>query len=780
MRAMAPKKTTRKTSRTKKTRKTTPRAAQIARKARLRSAALAGLAERRRRALAAKKRVRAALRRSRPATARAARAKRKPKAIAAAKRPATRKAARRPAPVVKAPASKVRQVAPKPVPEAAEPRRAPAAIVRPPGERKYPHIFSPGKVGSLESKNRIKYASTETNFNDREGFVTDTEVAYMEAQARGGAGIVTTQGAYTDPKGEGKGYVGMMGIWKDEYIPGLRRIAGAIRKHGALSCLQLMHCGRVGGVELDYCVGPSAVPQALPIFKPQREMTPEQIEIAIREHVEGALRAVEAGYDMIEVSGIVGYLVSNFISKYTNRRTDGYGGDIHGRSRFAREIVEGIRKAVGPKVPIVIRLCGEEKLDDRGGNTPEESLESIKIAEKAGIDMLSVTAGWQESTVSVITRDVPMGSWLYVADRMKRNIEVPVAMAYRLFQPELPERAIAEGKLDFWEMCRPMIADPFLPRKIAEDRRRDIIPCMACNICLARLFRDQPLQCMVRPSLGHEGEPQWGFYGFPKAQRRRTVAVIGGGIAGMQCAAIAAEKGHDVTLYEKTERLGGQLATAAKGPYGDEEFGRLVDYLAAYCRKQGVRIRTGMAADARNIGKVDVAVVATGAVPAPPKAPVASSASVVTAHDLLEGRAVAGRRVCILGGLGVGIAAAQYLVVKGGHEVTIVSEEKKIGRDINPSYIWRYKKKLKDGRVTVIDEARVDAIEPDGVRVTLPDGTEKPIPADTIVTSALESVADLVEPLRAVAGEVIVIGDALKPRRGNNAIADGYKAGMKI
>jgi len=648
------------------------------------------------------------------------------------------------------------------------------------GEKKYPHVFSPGKVGTLETKNRIKYASTETNFNDKEGFVTDVEVGYMEAQARGGAGIVTTQGAFTDPKGEGKGYVGMMGIWKDEYIPGLKKIADVIRKHGALSCLQLMHCGRVGGVELDYSVGPSAVPQKLPIFRPQKEMTKEQVQLAIREHIDGARRAVEAGFDMIEISGIVGYLISNFVSKYTNLRTDEYGGDIAGRCRFMTETVQGIRKVVGPKVPIIIRLCGEERLDDRGGNTPEESLQAIKLAEQAGIDMLSVTAGWQESAESVITRDIPMGNWLFIAERMKKNLKVPVSMAYRLFVPELPEKAIAEGKLDFWEMCRPMIADPFLPRKISEDRQEDIIPCMACNICLSRLFRDQPLQCMVRPSLGHEREPEWGFYGFAKASAKKTVAVVGGGLAGLQCAAIAAEKGHDVTVYEKTDRFGGQLATAAKGPYGDNEFQRMIDYLATYGKKQGVRFQMKTAATPEKIGKVDVAVVATGAVPRPPQVPGADSKKLVSAHDVLEGKADVGKNVVILGGLGVGISVAQHLVVKGGHEVTMVCDEKKVGRDVNPSYIWRYKLKLKKGKVKLLESTKLKEITAEGVKVTLPDGSEQLLPADTIINSLLAPVNDLVEPLKKVAKEVVVIGDALQPRRGSNAIADGYKAGVKI
>ena len=251
-----------------------------------------------------------------------------------------------------------------------------------PGEKKYPNIFQTGKIGKMEVKNRIKYASTETNFNFGDGFVADKEVAYMEAQARGGAGIVTTQGAFTDPRGEGQGYVGMMGIWDDKFIPGLKKISTIIQKHDTKAVLQLMHCGRVGGINLEYTVGPSVVKQRIPRFREPVEMTLEQIEVAIDEHVQGARRCIEAGFDAVEISGIVGYLISNFVSSYTNLRSDEYGGSVEGRSKFMTDIIKGIRKEVGPDYPIIIRLCADELLHDRGGNPPEESLQVIKLAEE--------------------------------------------------------------------------------------------------------------------------------------------------------------------------------------------------------------------------------------------------------------------------------------------------------------------------------------------------------------------------------------------------------------
>jgi len=645
-----------------------------------------------------------------------------------------------------------------------------------PGEKKYPHIFSAFRIGKMELKNRIKYASTETNFNYGDGFVSDKEVAYMEAQARGGAGIVTSQGAFTDPGGEGKGYVGMMGIWDDKFIPGLKRIADVIHRHDSRAILQLMHCGRVGGVELDYTVGPSVVKQKIPRFREPKEMTVEEIETCIQGHVDGARRCQEAGYDGVEISGIVGYLISNFISAYTNKRTDEYGGDIHGRSAFMRKIVEGIRRQCGPDYPVIIRLCGEELLDDRGGNTPEESLESIKIAERAGIDCLSVTAGWQESAVSVISRDIPMGHWLYISQRMKQNLKIPVAMAYRLFLPQLAEDAVVQGKLDIWEMCRPMIADPALPQKILEGREEEIIPCMACNICLARLFRDAELNCFVRPSLGHESEPAFGYYGFAHAEQPKKVWIIGAGIAGLQAGAIAAEKGHQVTITEQSDHVGGQLAAASHGPWGDEEFMRLVRYLEHRCKTFGAVFEFNRTVTREEVKRSDaeVVMVATGARPQV-EIKGAVRPSVVSCLDVFDGKVEVGPRAVILGDSGAALSTALLLLHRGGHQVTIVGRAKKPGQDVNPSYIWRYMKKLRDEGAIMHRNTDVQEIAADGVVIATPQGEQK-VEADTVIVAYMAANRELSDARK----RIFTLGDAVTPRRGSSAIQDGYKMGMRL
>ena len=673
-----------------------------------------------------------------------------------------------------------------------------------PGEKKYPHIFSPVKIGKLWVKNRIKYASTETNYNYSDGFVSEKEISYIEAHARGGAGIVTTQGAYTDPRGEGQGYVGMMGIWDDKFIPGLKKMADVIHKGDSLACLQLMHCGRVGGINLDYTVGPSAIQQRLRRFRPTRKMSIPEIEECIQEHINGSRRAVEAGYDIIEISGIVGYLISNFISKFTNWRSDGYGGDIRGRCTFMRKIIEGIRKEIGPDIPVGIRLCGWEMLDDVEGNTEEESLESLKIAEAAGCDYLSVTVGWQESLGSVISRDIPIGKWLYVAERMKKVLKIPVSMAYRLFVPEIPEKAIAEGKLDIWEMCRPMIADPSLPNKIMWDRQEDIIPCIACQVCLARLFRDAPVTCTVRPSCGHEAEPEWGFYGFAKAEKRRKIIIAGAGIAGLQAAAIAAEKRHDVTVYEKTDHIGGQWYYASRNPWGedsdkywdDQEFMRWVDHMKAKCDKHGVKFvfNTEVTKEFLEKEKPDSLIVATGAVPEVPDIPGADKPHVKSMFDVFTGKAKLGKNVVILGGSGAAISLTLFVIDRLEKEgvkdpgIAMIDPAPRFGWDVNPSYIWRYRLRLKKANVQELTYGKIKEITDDGVRAdwTVIDRKTKEkqefknlkVPADTVILARLIPNREL--GYSSYKGDTAMIGDCVWVRRGFDAIQDGYRLGMRF
>ena len=410
---------------------------------------------------------------------------------------------------------------------------------------------------------------------------------------------------------------------------------------------------------------------------------------------------------------------------------------------------------------------------------PRKALNRSRSRRRPGCDYLSVTAGWQESPVSVISRDVPMGNWLYIAERMKKNIKIPVSMAYRLFVPEIPEKAMADGKLDLWEMCRPMIADPFLPKKIMEDRQQEIIPCIACNVCLARLFRDTELCCTVRPPLGHETEAEWGFYGFQKSKTKKKVLIIGAGIAGLQAAAIAAEKGHDVTIYEKNDHVGGQFSAAAHGPWGDNEFQRMVDYLKVQCDKHGAKIvlKTTVTKELLEKEKADSVIIATGATP-DKSIPGSDKPHVASLFDVLEGKVKLGERVVIVGGSGAAISTALYILDKGNHAVSMIDRPKKFGTDVNPSYIWRYMKKMKEGNVVQVTQSTVKEIRDKEVVVEGPDKKESTLPADSVVLANL--IPDKTVGYGKYAKEVYMIGDCIQVRRGTAAIRDGYKMGMRI
>lgn len=640
----------------------------------------------------------------------------------------------------------------------------------------YQHIFSPGHIGTLITKNRIKYAATETNFNTSDGFVTDREIAYMEAQARGGAGIVTTQGAYVDVKGEGKGFRGMMGIADDCFIPGLAGIAEAIKRHGALAACQILHCGREGGVNLDYCLMPSVVPQRLSYFKPPREMTTAEIKQSIKDHVAAARRAVAAGYDMLEISGIVGYLISTFISRYTNKRQDEYGGEtVKGRCRLMVEVLQAIKAEIGQEVPVGIRLCGWEILDDRGGNTLDESVESFRIAEEAGADYVSVTVGWHESSLSVITRDVPMGHWLPIAERVKKAVGVPVMMAFRQFLPEIPERAISSGAIDFWEACRPMIADPELPVKAAQGRENEIAPCIACNLCFSRLYYHQPIMCSVRPSLGHEQEATWGYHGFAQAGKRKRIGVVGGGPAGLQCAAVAAQRGHEVILWEQRESVGGNIQLVARVDEGDDELLRPIAYLENTCRKAGVEMHVGVECTRQVLREqgLDALVVARGSafktLPGPFFRP----------PDIIREGRRPGKRVLVVGGDGVGLAVAVYLLRHGEFDLTLIEESGRLGRDVNPFYLWRYLKLFKERSMNFMTRASLIRSEGGTASISSPKG-EKRVEIDDIIMAEREVAGDWKSELAGTAPAVYAVGDAKRPRRLHNAIHDGYLLGMEL
>jgi 2,4-dienoyl-CoA reductase (NADPH2) len=353
-----------------------------------------------------------------------------------------------------------------------------------PGERVYPHLFKPIQIGNLVVPNRIKYAVTANNLNAHDGSITDAYVAYMKVLGEGAVGgLCFMQGVYMDEARQGQGYVGQAAAWDDKFIPGLKRVADALHAEKAIAGFQLMDCGRVGAVKVDCGRGPSSVQQRLRNSKPMKEMTNAEVKAIIRQQVDGARRGVEAGFDVVEISGVAGDLISNFLSSFTKRGTDEYGGNFRGRMQAAVKIIQGVKAACGPDIPVGIRLCSKELPDDVRGNAPEEWMQAYKIAEEAGVDYISANLGWRESIRPVIGRHSPMENWVHLAKQANPYIPISVQMGYRFLKPDLLNEKIGSGELDIWEMNSSMIDDPLMPKKVLEGREEEIRHCMACNFC---------------------------------------------------------------------------------------------------------------------------------------------------------------------------------------------------------------------------------------------------------------------------------------------------------
>ncbi|MDP2719158.1 MAG: FAD-dependent oxidoreductase [Dehalococcoidia bacterium] len=645
----------------------------------------------------------------------------------------------------------------------------------------YENLLKPGKIGKLTIKNRMKYAATVNNFCNPDGSVGDKEIAYLEERAKGGFGIVVSQGGYTDI--EGKGYKLQMGLDKDEFIPGLTKLATAIKKHGAVAISQLMHTGRYGHAD-EYGlgkgpIGPTAMQARIPRYHPCREMSLDEIKQSIEAHGQAARRIKAAGFDGVEICGIVGYLISNFLCAWTNKRTDEYGGTLEKRAKFMLDILRRVRKEVGPDYPVMARLNATDHIE--GGNTDEEYIQIGKWLVEEGIDALSISIGWHESSHPALTMQIPPGGWLYYAENFKKEIKsIPITMAYRLNTPAIPNKAVGDGVIDFWEVCRPGIADPFFPKKIIEGRAEEINVCPACNLgCFMRLFNDSTMACMVNPRVGREFEEAAQIR---PADVKKKVMVVGGGPGGMEAARVAAARGHDVTLYEKTGRLGGQLNLAGATPYCDD-WKYMIGYYQTMMKKLGVKVHLNSEVTAQQIDKdhPDAVIVATGAKEVRPSVPGLDKASVVMAFDIIDGKATTGKNVLVWGGRAVGVQTGELLASQG-KTVTIVDDSKRIGRDINAFNIWGFRQRLAKAKVTLLLGSKVERVTPEGVVVST-DGKEQTVKVDTIVLAAgLEPNKALIEELGYMSEveEIHSVGDCVAPRKAYNAVHDGFRIGLKV
>jgi len=645
-------------------------------------------------------------------------------------------------------------------------------------------LFSPGRLGRYATRNLIKYgACCVSNYNTRDGFITPRELARTRIIAGTGCGIITNQGAYPDPKGEGKSYFRQVALYDDKFLPQFEVIARYIHDAGGVAIQQILHAGRYGGIDLGYCVQPSVVPQTLPHFRPPREMSKDDIRRCIGEHADAAKRAVKAGFDGVEMTSFMGYLLASFNSKFTNQRTDEYGGPVENRGRFMRELIDAVKQAL-PEHPLVVRLSGAELMDQWGGNSEDECFELMKQAADAGVDMISVTVGWQEAPESSIGRDIAPGHWNYLAQRAKQTCpNTPIAFGNRLPSPIMADECIARGEFDVWEVCRPLLADPEMIHKAAEGRLDEVRQCIGSLNCLSRLFRDLPYSCTMNPALGHEVEPE---YAITPAAVKKKIMVIGAGPAGMEYAITAAKRGHAVTVYEKGERIGGNLyAYASRDLARPDDLMSVVRHYEVMAKKLGVEMKFNTEANAKFMRSVlhqyDVCIVASGArIDMDAYAGTEGRERLLDALDVAHGRKQAGKRVVIIGGGKIGLVLGESLR-KAGAEVVIVERDKRIGGDVMPTFKWRHTTWVEELGIAVHTSSRLKRVTAEGALIVDAKGKETLLPADSVIAAGPRKAnQELFAEFEWMVDELHGCGDALMPRGIDAAIHEGYRLGVRI
>ncbi len=647
------------------------------------------------------------------------------------------------------------------------------------------HLFEPTTWGKFKIKNRIKYgACCVSNYNTRDGHITDRELGRTKVIAGTGCGIITNQGAYPDPLGEGKAYFRQVALWDDKFLPEFEKIAGYIKEAGAISIQQILHAGRYGGIDLGYCIQPSVVPQTLPHFRAPREITKEQIRETVKQHADAAKRALNAGFDGTEITSFMGYLMANFNSKFTNRRSDEYGGSLKNRGRFMCELIDSIKQAQGD-APLVVRLNGAELMDRWGGNSEDECYELMQLAADCGVDMISVTVGWQEAPESSIGRDIAPGHWNRLAARAKKMLpDVPIAFGVRLPDPVMADGCIKDGEFDFWEVCRPLLADPELVHKAEAGKMHVVKRCIGSLNCLSRLFRDLPYQCTMNPALGHEYEPE---YQIKPAVTQKKIMVIGAGPSGMECAITATKRGHSVTVFEKGADIGGALVGYGKNDLANSaDLLSVVEYYRNMAAALNIEVRCNTAVDPKlmrsMLHQYDVAVVATGArietelLPKP-----AQDGLMVDAADVASGKVQPGQRVVVLGAGKMGLTLAESLKQNHGRDVTIVERDKRIAWDVMPSFKWRHSAWIGELKIPVHTSARVLKIGDGGVTIQTSDGETVVLEADTVIAAVQRRPnQELFHELEWMIDELHGCGDSLVARGLTQAIHDGYRLGCRL
>lgn len=659
--------------------------------------------------------------------------------------------------------------------------------------------LSPCMIGKCKIDNRFVMTAANLGWC-QDGYITDDIIAFYRERAKGRVGLIIAGAAGVDPTRVNK--VGMMQIYDDCFIPKLKMLTKAIHKEGSKIFLQLMHAGAYAKQCEHEGVSAVAPSEYFCNFTREnvKELTKEEIAEIIHYFREGAIRAKQAGFDGVELIGSAGYLISEFLSKATNKRQDEYGGVLENRCRFLFEIIDGIRRDLGKEFPIVVRLSGSDFIPN--GNNPEEFLEIGKALD-GKVDAINVTGGWHESSVPQITYNVPHGMYLYLAKALKETVHIPVIGCNRL-DLQKARYSIENGYSDMAGMLRSFIADPYLVKKYMDHREKDIRPCLSCNHCLEKIFSGSKLECVVNPFVGKEQDENSG------EKEKKNILVIGAGVAGMAYGTMMA-KNNRVTIWEKSLNYGGTLNVVSRIPYR-EEVGGYVDYLYRQCIFSGVTFKWNKEGKAKEIrrllqqNKFQKVVIATGSKMEMPSYKSVGDAPIYTAEECIRTNEPKGRNIVVIGSSYKAVQTTQYLVEAGKtgdeervflnryapeyvtfannimrwgeNKITILTEEKTIGRGFGKSTRWMMLKEIKEKGVTVETEVQIKLIEKNRI-VYMVGEEEKVIPCDMVVVSeGWKKNHDLFYDLREFEERIECIGDAKRPGRISEAVGDAFRAAI--
>jgi 2,4-dienoyl-CoA reductase-like NADH-dependent reductase (Old Yellow Enzyme family)/thioredoxin reductase len=636
----------------------------------------------------------------------------------------------------------------------------------------YNKLFSPVRIGPVEVKNRVAMPAMGVNLAAAGGGVNDDIIAFYETRARGGVGLILS-GVCRVVDGAGASEPCQLAARNGADLQGLERLMDAVHKYGTKMFIQLHHPGRNYALGDEQPVSASAV--ANPgTGKTPRELTTPEIDAVEQAFVNGARIAQMAGADGVELHGAHGYLINSFLSPYLNRRDDRYGGNLENRMRFVLEIITGIRAACGKDFPLRVRLSAEEFLGDKGNDLAATCRIAAEL-EKAGVDFLDISSAIPDS--QMISACIEPGTFeqgwkKYMAAEIKKHVKIPVIAVANIKEPDVAESILKEGCCDLVGVARGHLADPAWCSKAKAGREETISKCIGCLVCFDEIEHRRHVKCSVNPTTGRERE----FAHLRRNGAGRTVVVVGAGPAGFTAAMVLQERGYRPVLFDPSPRLGGTLNIADKGT-GSKKITRLVDSMIARAQESGVELRLGEKATTEKIRALSPCgvFIAGGARPFVPPIPGIHGKNVVTAEDVLLGRAKVEGDCVIIGSGMTGLETAE-VVLKAGHKTTIADMAPQIGVGAEIIVILDLKQRLARYSPSYLPGHKLSAITPEGAELeSAEDGVSVFVPADTVILAmGVRPRNDLVGYIEATFPDAHVIGDAARGGRIVDATQDAY------